>query len=322
MGPLVSIITANYNKEDFIAETVASVIAQTHSNWELIIVDDCSTDNSVSVVQDKFPDPRIRVFTNGTNRGANFCRNAGILEAKGKYIMFLDGDDILTPDCLEKRAEKMEASTEIDFCVFTMGVFNAVLGDSSQIWKPVSSHPLKDFLSHALPWSILQPIWRADLLRKVKGFDEAFYRLQDVELHTRVLFIRDIKFEQVTEAPDCFYRIGEARRNYNTYTYNLNRVTASLQYFQKFYQEAKARDYDSLLLGTIYETYLQCIFHTRYKQMTKQEFGILEARLLDTKVLVNYTAVKRTLFKISRFYHFHLPRIPGVNMLMTRLILL
>ena len=104
----VSIITPTFNSERFIAETILSVQAQTYKDWEMIIVDDCSTDRTAEIVasfQEK--DSRIRYLYNSTNKGSAFSRNLALQEAKGKWIAFLDSDDLWHPEKLEKQIEFM-----------------------------------------------------------------------------------------------------------------------------------------------------------------------------------------------------------------------
>ncbi len=104
----VSIITPTYNSERFIAETILSVQAQTYQDWEMIIVDDCSTDRTAEIVasfQEK--DSRIKYFYNSTNKGSALSRNLALQKAKGKWIAFLDSDDIWHPEKLEKQIEFM-----------------------------------------------------------------------------------------------------------------------------------------------------------------------------------------------------------------------
>lgn len=123
MAGLVSIIMPSYNTGRFIAETVRSVMAQTYTDWELIIVDDCSTDNTLDVLQadfgasperhsgaegDGIHNSRIRLFCNDKNSGAAVSRNKALREARGKYIAFLDSDDLWAPDKLEKQIRFME----------------------------------------------------------------------------------------------------------------------------------------------------------------------------------------------------------------------
>ena len=94
MNDLVSIIMPSYNTGRFIKETIESVLAQSYPEWELIIVDDCSTDNTDDVVGQYLADERIRYIKNDTNSGAAVSRNRALREAKGKWIAFLDSDDL------------------------------------------------------------------------------------------------------------------------------------------------------------------------------------------------------------------------------------
>lgn len=104
---LVSIIMPSYNTASYIKETIQSVINQTYSNWELIIVDDCSTDNTDEVLAG-ISDDRIRYFKNEVNSGAAVSRNRALREAKGQWIAYLDSDDIWMSEKLEKQIDFME----------------------------------------------------------------------------------------------------------------------------------------------------------------------------------------------------------------------
>lgn len=103
---LVSIIMPSYNTEEYIAESIQSVIEQTYKNWELIIVDDCSTDHTDQVVAG-FTDIRIRYLKNEKNSGAAVSRNRALREAQGRWIAFLDSDDLWHPEKLEKQLKFM-----------------------------------------------------------------------------------------------------------------------------------------------------------------------------------------------------------------------
>lgn len=101
---MVSIIMPNYNAARFLNETIESVQAQTYPDWELLFVDDCSTDDSIQKVREfAKKDPRIRVFQNEKNSGAAYSRNFALREAKGKWIAFLDSDDVWLPRKLEEQ---------------------------------------------------------------------------------------------------------------------------------------------------------------------------------------------------------------------------
>lgn len=106
---LISIITPSYNCASFIGETIESIQAQTYINWELLITDDCSSDNSREVIQtyvDK--DPRIKLLVLDKNSGAGIARNNSIKAAKGRYIAFCDSDDRWYPEKLEKQLQFMQ----------------------------------------------------------------------------------------------------------------------------------------------------------------------------------------------------------------------
>lgn len=104
MNELVSIIMPSYNTAKFIADTIQSVLNQTYTNWELIIVDDCSNDNTDEIVSN-FQDERIHYLKNELNSGAAVSRNRALKEAKGKWIAFLDSDDLWMSEKLEKQAK-------------------------------------------------------------------------------------------------------------------------------------------------------------------------------------------------------------------------
>ena len=106
MYGLVSIVMPSYNTEKYIVDSIDSVLKQTYTNWELIIVDDCSTDNTEKVVA-SYNDERIKFIKKEVNSGAGESRNIALREAKGKWIAFLDSDDTWLPEKLEKQIEFM-----------------------------------------------------------------------------------------------------------------------------------------------------------------------------------------------------------------------
>lgn len=105
---LVSIIMPSWNTAKFIAESIQSVINQTYTNWELLIVDDCSTDKTDRVVEPFLIDARIKYFKNEKNSGAALTRNRAMREAKGEWIAFLDSDDLWMPEKLERQIGFMQ----------------------------------------------------------------------------------------------------------------------------------------------------------------------------------------------------------------------
>ena len=128
---LVSIIMPTYNCGRFISESIDSVLAQTYTAWELLIVDDCSTDNTAEIVA-AYNDPRIHYLRNEQNEGAALTRNKALRAVKGRYIAFLDSDDLWHPDKLERQIAFMEQNgyaftyheyTEIDESSNPIGIY-------------------------------------------------------------------------------------------------------------------------------------------------------------------------------------------------------
>lgn len=117
MNDKVSIIVPVYNAEKYIRETVASVLAQTYTNWELLLVEDSSEDNSRQVIEEiaaKDESGRIRAFSKA-NEGAAMARNFGLEKAEGRYIAYLDADDLWNVDKLEKQLAFMKEK-QAAFC--------------------------------------------------------------------------------------------------------------------------------------------------------------------------------------------------------------
>lgn len=210
----ISIIIPNYNKGQFIIEMLDSLKNQTYKLWEAIIIDDGSEDDSVKLIKNfQLRCKNIKLILNSNkNKGASFCRNIGIEKSIGEYVMFLDSDDKISKDCLDLRLKVFLRYPDNDFIVFPTGTFYNKIGDNSYIWLPKSKDFLISFLEHNIKWTISSPIWKRSALKKLKGFDEQYPRLQDIELHTRALLVDDFNFKVISNyAPDNFYRINEIK---------------------------------------------------------------------------------------------------------------
>lgn len=128
---LVSIITPSYNSSQFISETIDSIVNQVYTNWELLITDDCSSDNSCDIIrQYSNNDHRIKLFCLTENAGAAVARNNSIKEAKGRYIAFCDSDDLWKPEKLEKQLDFMKKKN-VEICYssyLTCDEYNNITG--------------------------------------------------------------------------------------------------------------------------------------------------------------------------------------------------
>lgn len=120
--PLVSVIMPAYNAEEYISEAVQSVMAQTYTNWELLILDDCSTDGTADKARCFSDlDPRITLYSNPKNIGVALTRNKGMALAKGSWVALLDSDDIWHKDKLEKQLVAAEnTGADIIYCSYSL----------------------------------------------------------------------------------------------------------------------------------------------------------------------------------------------------------
>lgn len=323
MTPYFSIIVPSYNKEQFIAETICSVIAQTYSNFELIIVDDLSTDKSVAIAKSfSEKDTRIQLYVNTENKGGNFSRNFGLQNSKGTYVIFLDADDLLLPNCLESRVDAIEQNSDKNMWVFTMGVFYKTIGDDKRLWLPTTAQPLNDFLSHVLPWQTMQTVWKREFILQLHGFDNDFQRLQDVELHTRALFHPVVNYALYPGKPDCYLRIDEARLNFDVFTFLTKWVNSVILYCEKFYNDAGKRGLSHLLFATVYKTYLQLLFYYKRKKINKQQYHQLRQKLFDYLKKYRLSLSKRILFSLAAPINLSPLRLPGYNWFANRMLII
>lgn len=200
--PLVTVITPTKNRLALLGETMDSVQRQSLQDWEHIIVDDGSEDGTAAEVMRRAQvDPRVRFMArNGEACGANVCRNQGLAAARADFIVFLDSDDLLEPDCLVRRVEIMRRNLDIDFAVSRMGVFLKAPGDlGRELSADLLGDDLLSFLFFETPWQTTAPTWRQAALRRLGGFDESLPSWQDVDLHVRAIAggLRYLRFPHV-----------------------------------------------------------------------------------------------------------------------------
>ena len=143
MNKLVSIITPSFNSARFIEECIDSVLSQTYDNWELLIVDDCSTDNSCELIE-KYNDKRIDLIGLEKNVGAAEVRNIAIRKAKGKYIAFLDSDDIWGSTKLEDQIYFMQ---EKDIA-FSFSNYQPISEDGNKLFSVIKASKFMTYSSY------------------------------------------------------------------------------------------------------------------------------------------------------------------------------
>jgi glycosyltransferase involved in cell wall biosynthesis len=193
--PLVSIIIPTFNRGHLIGETLDSVLAQTYTNWECIVVDDGSIDDT-SVLMESYcaKDSRFQYHLRPLDRpkGANACRNYGLKISKGGYVVFFDSDDLMTKEMIFSRVVNIRES-KVDMLISNALMFSDVCGDKNILWntfdsKEVNIDLILRFLNLDMPWCTNGVTWSRAFLLHIEGWDETLSGWQDWELHVRALF--------------------------------------------------------------------------------------------------------------------------------------
>ena len=188
---IISVIMPCFNAEKYLREAVESVLGQTYTNIELIIVDDGSTDNSIDIAR-SYGDRIILVRQN--NKGPYPARNKGLMISNGKFVAFLDADDYWRADCLEKlQLTLCNSSAVLAYCGWQNVGFE---GGGGEPYIPPDyelGNKAELFLRHAAPWPIHAALIRRSALEEVGGFSERYFSCMDYDLWLRMATSRYIK---------------------------------------------------------------------------------------------------------------------------------
>lgn len=171
-----------YNGSKFLAEAIASILAQTFTDFEFIIIDDASSDNSLQVIN-SYKDARIIVLQNTKNLGLTKSLNIGIAKAKGKYIARMDADDVSMPKRLEKQFGFMEEHLEFAFCGTRAKTINDVGKEISFFKPPTDSSKILALLLYKNCFFHSSLIIRTEKLLQVLGYNENYKYAQDYRLY-------------------------------------------------------------------------------------------------------------------------------------------
>lgn len=201
--PLVSVVMPAYNAGPYVAEAVRSVIAQTWANWELIIVDDGSTDDTRQLLAG-FSDPRIRVI-HQENRGCGNARNRAMDEMNGEFIAFLDADDVLPPRSIEARVEVLLADPSLSFADGAVLSVDRRLREVLRTYMPSFTGEPFDMLIRFSPRCFFGNTWmiRASAARHYR-FDGSLSHAEDLMFYLTIAPGRRYGF---THEPVLLYRV-------------------------------------------------------------------------------------------------------------------
>ncbi len=206
--PLVTVLMALYNGGEYLKETVRSVLNQTYRNFEFLIVNDCSTDNSLAVIE-SFHDERIKVHTNERNLGQTPSLNAGLALARGEYFARMDGDDLALPQWLEAQLDYIQKYPQHS----VVSSYAVAIDEKNRIKKLYK--PPQDRQNIILRSLITPPIHHVGSIFKKKdiidngGYDNRYVYAADYELWERL--IRNNL--QITTNPEILVAIREHGRS-------------------------------------------------------------------------------------------------------------
>ena len=236
--PLVSVVIPTYNRSAMIGECLESVLGQTYPSFEVIVVDDGSTDGTEDVVR-RYPSVRY-VWQRNQERSA--ARNRGIALAQGRYVAFLDSDDLWLPDKLSDQVAYMEQHPEAGMVHSACRVM-AVTGRAEQ-YAQRASHPPRDVF-----WDMLEgnpvvsatPLIRRKVLAQVGGFSDEVIPMEDFDLWLRIAYRHRVAY---SSEPVAVYRVHQAntpqRYGYRTFSRVLDAVRSYVSPSERHRVNAKA----------------------------------------------------------------------------------
>lgn len=244
MNDIISIIIPTFNRARSLPETIQSVLDQSASNWELIIVDDGSTDNTRDIVDCFLADRKIKYYFQ-ENAGVSVARNEGVRLCRGDYLLFLDSDDQFFPGLISA----LNTSIYKNYDLICWQVVKSFKGKKS-LWKPARLEKIYSYITATfLAGSIC---YKKEIFLKSGGFDSKLTFGENYELGMRISEIPNLKVKIINK-PFLNYRISETRKS-NSID---NRLQSYLHLYKKhenkFIQDGASNSNMNYLLGYVYE---------------------------------------------------------------------
>jgi glycosyltransferase involved in cell wall biosynthesis len=228
---LISIIIPTFNRAHLLPEALDSIIAQTYSDWECIIVDDGSTDNTDEVVNNFIEgDNRFKFYKRSEERikGANACRNFGFEVSSGEYINWFDSDDVLLPNFLKYKMDIFQKDNNLD-AVFSYGAYFEGKLEVKEVSKPnIDYTDILSYVNCSFYLATPGPLWKRAFLDNKDLFEESRQKIQDTEFHFRMLLTK-VKFQFYHKDYLFLIRRGVNRISSNK-SLNTNKLEDVLRY--------------------------------------------------------------------------------------------
>lgn len=284
----VSTIIPAYNCEDYIKETVESVLAQTYKDIEIIVVDDGSTDRTGEILKDF--GSKVEYIRQSKNTGPSAARNKGIERARGKYIAFLDHDDVWTPNKIEEQIKLLESNKDLALAYsncYNVNQSDLAIGTLFDIARPHRGFVFENLLlDNFIPTSSV--VVRKEILNEVGGFNERFLISQDFDLYLRIAQRYEIDF---VNFPLLKHRV------YSGSTSNRKRKTLLDEaiYITKFYRDKVAlnnprlaQKVDRRIAKYMFYIAIWSLEHANRREALKRYFDCVKTAVFDYKIALGF----------------------------------
>ncbi len=288
MNPLISIIIPTFNRADIIGETLDSIRNLNYINWECIIIDDGSSDDTFSVVQNYInKDIRFQYFIRPSiiSKGPNSCRNFGYAKSKGSFIKWFDSDDLFMPNALDYFFNNEIQNIDAVVCKLQrVDLTTNYVRSENNI---VSDNLIQDYLIGKVAFYICGPTWKRSFLEKQNDlFDESITNLDDWDFNLRMLYQKP-KIKYIND-PLILYRIHNNSLSHEIEKLNLNEIKSEL----------KAREKHLYLLN-LFNLKEVSVLASFIKNRSKL---LLRESLINNSLDVQYFLLQKVfLYQIKRF---------------------
>lgn len=303
---LISIIIPTYNRAHLITQTLDSILGQTYTNWECIIVDDGSTDNTEEIVKTYCAkDTRFQFFKRPIHlqKGPNACRNYGFELSQGDYIKWFDSDDLLREDALKKIIEIPLSNFELQVCNID---FIDIIG--KKIFKQhkfESNSIIEDYVLGKITFYTFTPTWNRNFLKKQNElFDEKITNLDDWDFNLRMLY-QNPKIVFVNE-PLIQYRIHNASLSHEINKLNYNEILSELNAREKHVKLlSKSKIIDSNILKNYIKERCNYFFRESMVKKDANRFKYFTLLLKQQIKTCDYLGIVKTIFAFIIFKVFN-----------------
>lgn len=326
MEEKVSIVIPVFNGWVYLKEMIDSILAQSYMNWELILVDDHSSENIEQCIQDEYADPRIKYFKrpDQLKKGAQSCRNFGFSKSTGEFVCFFDSDDLISKTCIENRLKQIVHSN-VDYCISPAATFTQDIAESQQ--SKFGYKRNVDTLESFLKASYQHVVWTN--IYKREAISDIFWNtdtelFQDFEFCLRCIF-KGLKFEFSDYLePDYFYRISYSKGQISGTKTSASKVKSTISLFNYVHNQIDNLDSKTYYKSCFFLFHLKylCFFgiskeeivaQNDFVEFIKHQYGVLTAKKI--RFALNGSRLFRIIGKDRAIKKILLSSMFGINLI-------